>query len=274
MHFKQMLSQKTGLAESLLPAGYQQIGKILLLNLKPESAKYKKQIGEAVLELVPYSKTVCLNAGKISGKYRKPKIEFLAGEKNFGAEHIEQGCVFSFDVRKIMWSKGNVSERQRIAKIVQAGETVIDFFAGIGYWSIPIGKHSKAKKIYSIEMNPTAVKYLKKNIKLNKIPAGKIVVLKGDCTKQALKVKEKADRIILGLLPSAKFALPSAMKKIKSGGTIHYEGIAEEGKENILFEEVLAEAKKQEKKAKLLNAQKVKSYAPHRNHYTLDVRID
>ena len=32
-----------------------------------------------------------------------------------------------------MWSKGNNNERLRIAKLVGAGERVIDMFAGIGY---------------------------------------------------------------------------------------------------------------------------------------------
>ena len=40
-------------------------------------------------------------------------------------------------------------------------------FAGIGYFSLPIGKHSNPEKIYSIELNPVSYTFLEKNIKLN-----------------------------------------------------------------------------------------------------------
>lgn len=33
-----------------------------------------------------------------------------------------------------MWSKGNNNERIRIAKLVEDNETIIDMFAGIGYF--------------------------------------------------------------------------------------------------------------------------------------------
>lgn len=274
MAFKNALKKSLKIEKELeefLPSGIQILGQIGILNLKKEVLPLKKKIAQAVMEEIPRLKTICMYSGAVSGKYRKPKVEYISGEKKFEAIHTEQECKFLFDVRKIMWSKGNIAERQRIAEVVKEGEVVIDFFAGIGYWSIPIAKHSKAKKIYAIEMNPSAFKYLKKNIELNKAEE-RIEAVKGDCTKKALELEE-ADRIILGILPSAKFALPTALKKIKTGGILHYEGIAEERKETQLFKEVEEEALKQGKNATLLKAQKVKSFSPHKNHYTLDVEI-
>ncbi len=41
---------------------------------------------------------------------------------------------FKLDLKKVMWSKkGNNNERIRI-KLVEDNETVIDMFAGIGYF--------------------------------------------------------------------------------------------------------------------------------------------
>ena len=85
-----------------------------------------------------------------------------------------------------MWAKGNNQERFRIAKLVKKGETVLDMFAGIGYFSIPIGVHSQAEKIYSIEINPNSYHFLKRNIELNKInkKAGyeRMNAILGDCS--------------------------------------------------------------------------------------------
>src|SRR3989344_2273513 len=66
---------------------------------------------------------------------------------------------------KEMFPKGNLFERQRIAKQVKPNEIIIDMFAGIGYFSLGL---KKAKKVYAIEKNPLAYKYLKENILLNK----------------------------------------------------------------------------------------------------------
>ena len=63
----------------------------------------------------------------------------------------ENGCLFKLDLAKVMWSKGNNNERLRIAKLVGDGETVIDMFAGIGYFSIHIAVHSNAKRSFPLK---------------------------------------------------------------------------------------------------------------------------
>ena len=65
-----------------------------------------------------------------------------------------------------MFAKGNVSERKFLPTLVHKDEIIVDMFAGIGYFSLGIGKYSKASKIYSIELNPESYKYLDINIKL------------------------------------------------------------------------------------------------------------
>ncbi|WP_341537002.1 hypothetical protein [Methanosarcina barkeri] len=46
-----------------------------------------------------------------------------------------------------MYSKGNLEERKRMSKLGE-GEIVVDMFAGIGYFSIPMAVHSRPKKDY------------------------------------------------------------------------------------------------------------------------------
>jgi len=278
MAFKELLQKElsgklTGEQLGLLPSGYQQIENIIVIKLKPELQESKKEIAKAIAELFPYARTI-MQIKEIKGKNRQPKIEFLAGAKEFLVNYRENSCVFQFDVRKIMWSKGNRAERERIAKLPKEGEIVMDFFAGIGYWTVPILKAGKAAKVIAFEHNPIAAKFLRKNLELNKIRPEKFQVVEGETEKNAAKFPEgSADRILMGLIPAPKFALPSALQCIKSNGTIHYEGTAVEGMPEGLFKDVLEECAKAGCSAELLNAQKVKDYAPRVAHYTLDCRI-
>ncbi|MDO8647514.1 MAG: methyltransferase [Candidatus Diapherotrites archaeon] len=257
----------------LLPSGYQQIENITIIKLKPELQKFKKEIAKKIMEIFPYVKTV-MQIKQINGKFRQPKIEFLLGAKNFLVNYRENNCIFQFDVRKIMWSKGNRSERERIAKLPAEGEIIMDFFAGIGYWTVPILKAGKAKKVIAFEHNPEAVKWLKKNLELNKIKPEKYEIIPGETEKETMKFpKASADRILMGLIPAPKFALGAALHCIKNNGIIHYEGTAVEGKPEELFKDVQEACEKAKCKADLLNAQIVKDYAPKIVHYTLDIKI-
>src|SRR3972149_7744046 len=148
--------------KKFLPRSYSLVGKVLVLRLNKNILKYKKKIGGACLHILPYVHTVVLEKG-IEGETRKPKIEILAGCKEHDSTQTimkEHGCQFLLDVSKVMWSKGNKSERERMMQLAKGNETVVDMFAGIGYFSIFLAK--KAKKVFALEINPQAVEYLQK----------------------------------------------------------------------------------------------------------------
>src|SRR3989344_2277666 len=191
MPFKEQLKEK--LKEQikedkleLLPAGFQRIGDIIILNLKKELLEHKKEIGRVVGEMFKV-KTVCNRTGEIIGEFREPQIEVIYGDKNTETIVIENGCKYKFDASKIMFAKGNLNERVRIAGLVKKGEIVVDMFAGIGYFTLNIGRAGKAKKVYSIEKNPVSFKYLQENIKLNHIH--NVEAINGDC-------KEEVDKLV------------------------------------------------------------------------------
>ena len=58
----------------------------------------------------------------VHGDYRLRKHIHLAGEERSETIYKEHGCLFKIDVSKIMWAKGNVSERKRIASVVRENE--------------------------------------------------------------------------------------------------------------------------------------------------------
>ena len=275
---KQLLQRelKKGLSDeelSLLPSSYQKIGDIVIVNLKKEVLKHEKEIGQILLENIPKTRVVCRRTGFIIGQTRKPQVKVIAGDKNTETIHKEHGISYKLDVSKIMFAKGNLTERKRLVNQVKDSEVIVDMFGGIGYFSVGLGKFSKAKKIYTIEINPTAYDYLWENIKLNKVE-DKVIPILGDCKKEAVKLGRIADRIIMGLLPSPKEYLPAAMKIIKNKRIIHYHStLGKNESYEKLLQEIKSIAKKEGFRVELLRWKKVKSYAPKVDHVVLDCEI-
>lgn len=274
---KAKLSGKINIDLNKLPSGFQRIGDIIILSLDKEFDNYKKEIGEAVLKIFKV-RSVCNKYGEIKGEFREPQIEVIAGSENTLVDHVEHGIKYRFDIRKVMFAKGNLSERVRYPKLIKDGEIVLDMFAGIGYFSLPMGKLSKPKKIYSIEINPISFNFLKENIKLNNI--NNIEAINGDNREiidELVKKGIKADRVIMGYLPPPKEFLPWALKIIRRKGILHYEDILTVGREKVESDKVIKMisdvAKDYGFKVKLLHLQDVKSYGPKKHHYVFDILV-
>ncbi len=96
-------------------------------------------------------------------------------------------------------------------------------FAGVGCFSIIMATHSEAEKIYSIDINPVAVRYMQENILLNRVES-KVGVIQGDARKIiAGKLRKVADRVLMPLPEKAYECLDSAVLVLKpTGGWIHY----------------------------------------------------
>ncbi len=288
MSFKQTFAEKTGISKEKMPSSCQIVGNIMLLKfMKIKTLKEKKKIARAALELYPRIKTVC-EIKSIGGEFREPKITKLAGN-DFVTTHKEHGILYKMDVSKVMFSKGNLFERNRIINQVNPDETIVDMFAGIGYFSLGLAK--KAGKIYAIEKNPVAYKYLKENIVLNKIK--NIEPILGDNRK--IKLEGVADRIVMGYFPNTDRFLKYALRFAKKKCIIHYHNLYKEHDLCSGFKpraSVFAEAKHNltpsanelwekplnELKAlgtfKILNKKIVKSIAPRMYHVVVDVKVE
>ncbi len=252
---------------------YQQIGNILIFN------KINKKEAKKFLKKFPYIKTICVRTGKIKSQFRQPQLKVLISRvksKKTETIHHESGIFYKFDVKKIMFAKGNINERHRIAKIAKKSEIIVDMFAGIGYFSLPLAKCTETK-VYAIELNPRAYYYLLENIKLNKLK--NIKAIKGNCSKIVPKLAKqvKADRILMGLLPSPYRYLNAAFQIAKKKTKIYYSCLIEKKNKkrriNNLIKKINLIASKYKLKIKLLRAVKVKSYSPAFDHYVLDLQI-
>ena len=212
-------------------------------------------------------KTV-VKLGNISGKKREPEIEILAGSQT-ETIHKENGCLFKLDVAKVMWSKGNINERLRIAKLIQDNENVLDMFAGIGYFTIPAAVHAKPKCIHAIEINPISFKYLNENMKLNKVENIVKPVL-GDS--MVLAPNYKVDRVLMGYIGNTQDFIKPAIKALNNEGIIHYH---ESVPEKIKSERPISRIKEAAKgmSVELLNEKVIKKYSPGVVHLVIDVKI-
>lgn len=263
---KQALRPELGEKINSLRGGWEVVGEVLILELPPE-LDAKKIIGKKFLELFPRIKTV-LNRVEIAHEFRKPLVEIIAGSKT-ETVHRENYCLFKLDASKIMFSAGNMGERKRMANISNPSEVVVDMFAGIGYFSIPVAKHSKPKRVFSIEKNPVAFEYLKENIKLNKLRNVEPVL--GDCREVA--PKNVVDRVIMGYFFEQEKFLPAAVNALKKKGVIHYHDLAMKKEIPSRVEEVRAALKKLGCEANLIEKRIVKSYAPIRWHAVFDFEV-
>lgn len=204
----------------------------------------------------------------IQGTKREPVYRILYGSET-ETINKENGCLFKLDLAKVMWSKGNNNERLRIAKLVRDDETVIDMFAGIGYFSIPIGVHSNAKRVHAIEINPNSYHYLCENIKLNKLD--NITPILGDCMVETPKLK--ADRILMGYVKTTHHYLKVAIDSLNEGGILHYhETVPEKLIDSRPIDRIVAQAG--DRDVELLKINRIKKYSPGVQHVVIDARIN
>ena len=243
---------------------WKKIGDILILDNKftVQSDTQLKELSDK------HNVKTIMKVDHIYGTKREPVIKLLYGNDT-ETINKENGCLFKLDLKKVMWSKGNNNERIRIAKLGEDNETVIDMFAGIGYFSIPIGVHSNAKQIYSIEINPNSFHYLKENIKLNKI--SNITPLLGDCIN--ITPDYKADRIIMGYVKTTHHYLKVAIDSLNKGGVIHYHETVPEKLMDIRPINRIKELAG-DRQVEFLKLNKVKKYSPGVFHVVCDARIN
>jgi tRNA wybutosine-synthesizing protein 2 len=255
-----------------LPDKWEKVGNILTIKLLSDFEGYESVIGKEYAEILN-CKTVLSNSGGITGELRKPNVKIIYGSKNTETIHKENKIRFKLDPQKIMFSSGNLDERIRMSTISNKSETIVDLFAGIGYFTLPIAVRSKPKKIFAIEKNPVSYNYLCQNISLNNV-IDIVEPIKGDNRKVA--PRNVANRVIMGYIGNTKKFLPAAIKCLKNEiGIIHFH---EKYPEKIFFDKAMKQIsriiEKNNRIPKILNYKQVKSYAPGINHYVFDIGIE
>ena len=254
-----------------LPRKWEKIGDVLVIKLSPSLDSYASLIGKSYARHL-YCETVLLDTGGITGQYREPMIHHIYGKKQTETLHRENGIKYYLDPQQIMFSSGNMDERIRMGSISNPTETVIDLFAGIGYFTIPMAVYSKPKKIIACEINPTAYHYLEKNIEANKVQ-DIIEQRLGDSRDVA--PKDSADRVIMGYIQKTRALLPTAIESLRNHrGIIHYhDTFPDRSIPQIPIDMIQQYCTRYQRVAHLEYYHRIKSYAPGVSHYVFDINI-
>jgi tRNA G37 N-methylase Trm5 len=151
------------------------------------------------------------------GLKRQSRLTLLRGGDGWVTVR-ENGVAYSLDITRVMYSRGNVTEKARMGRVRAAGEVVVDLFVGIGYFTIPLlvcgavvveavqclcgssgvdcgDKHSKATvaftvavsmqvhagaaHVHAVDHNDDALECLRRNVALNRV-ADRVTIHAGD----------------------------------------------------------------------------------------------
>ena len=202
---------------------YDIVGNIAIVRLTEKSEKYRKEIADAIMEIHKNVKTVLAQTSPVDGEFRTRALKCIGGEARSLTIHVESKCKFLVDLEKCYFSPRFSHERMRVARQVANGEIVVNMFAGVGCFSFLIAKHSKPSKVYSIDVNPAAVQFMRENVRLNGA-YGVVVPMIGDSKNIIEKgLQGIADRVLMPLPEKAFEYLPVALSTLKkTGGLVHY----------------------------------------------------
>jgi tRNA wybutosine-synthesizing protein 2 len=228
--------------------------------LKMDRSDEEQRLGQIYAEILGV-KTVVVDEG-ISGIKRRPSVRKIYGD---GTETVtrENGIIYRLDVTKVMFSSGNKKERMRMGSVVREEERILDMFAGIGYFSVPMGKIAE---VFSCEVNEDAFHYLRENIRLNKASVKPFL---GDNRDVVPNLNTKFDRIVMGYLKDTYEFLPTALSALKDVGTIHYHEAFRDKEDALTRVKSICEGCGRDIRA--IRENRIKSIAPRVEHYVFDL---
>lgn len=255
--------------EGELPTSFDIVGSIILLKLPESLFRYRKQIGQALLETHPHIRTVCL-VDPVAGEHRTRNITVIAGENRTLTTHTEYGLAFQVDVASAYFSPRLATERKRIAAQVKKGEVVVDLFTGVAPFAIMIARFAKPKAVYAVDKNREAIDLARQNVKLNHV-LDIVEVVHGDAKDAGKILPVKADRIIMNLPFSAYNFFSVALSIAASECKVHYYDIIreEEIEGRIISLKDIAQTHGYSLTQVLVH--KIKSYAPREFYIGLDI---
>ena len=207
----------------LVSKSFDVIGDIGIIELSPTAEPYEKIIAEALMKVHKNVKSVYSKAGPITDNQRLRPLHHVLGANRTVTIHRELGCRFKIDISKAFFSPRLSSEHQRVAEQVQAGECVVDMFAGVGPFSILIAKRLGDVRIHAIDANPEAANLIRENAKMNKVQ-DRLMVWTGDArTVVKNNLLRMATRVIMNHPSQAMEFLEPACEALRhNGGIVHY----------------------------------------------------
>ncbi len=252
-----------------LPSSYDVIGDIVLIKLPEELKSYKGEIGNALLETHKNVNTVLEDRG-VHGEFRIREVDHIAGQQKTEAVYREHGAEFEVDVERAYFSPRLGTERWRVVKKVNPDEEVLDMFAGVGPYTVLIGKNVDVSHIYSIDLNPEAIEYLEKNVRRNGIE-DIVTIFEGDAEEIAPELS--CDRIIMNLPHSSKSFIEPSLDAAKDKAVLHYYEIIEEENREQSLEDLLELIQKKGYEPEVDEEREVRTYSATKVQMAYDIEV-
>lgn len=255
----------------VLPTSFDIVGDLVVIKIPPDLRVYGPAIADAILKVHKNIKGVFHDDG-VQGPFRIRNLIPIAGVTRTKTVHTEFATPIAVDLSRAYFSPRLANEHDRVARMVQHGEIVVDATAGVGPFALMIGKARRAQKVYAIDLNPDAIALLKENVATQRIQ-DKVEVIEGDAA-QALETVPAFDRAIVNLPQGGEEILMAAAKRAKPGAVIHYYRVwAEEERDTqlqALLEHLRTEAGRS---AEMIERHVVHAYSPTDRLFAIDLRV-
>lgn len=255
----------------LAPAKWEQHGDVLVLRLPDELLPHGETVARAFADVLGL-KAVLHDAAGVSGELREMRARLLLGTDPV-ATHVENGVRYRFDASRVMFSSGNLHERMRVASLPVRGESVVDMFAGIGYFTLPLAVHARPARIHALEKNPVSHRHLVENVRLNGVE-DVVEPWLGD--NRDFQPEGVAHRVLMGYFPGTQAFLPKALRLLRpEGGILHYHNTAHAQRwTEELTRQVFDAAMDRGWAAEVLEARVVKTHSPGVVHAVMAVKVE
>lgn len=247
---------------------YKVLGEVVLLRLRP--GQDEREALRYVEARHPGARWVLAYEG-VEGPLRRPRVRLLRGEEPVVTVYREAGVEYELDAANLMLSLGNKFERLRTAAAVREWEVVVDMFAGVGQFTIPIAVHARPLRIHSIEINPEAYRFLVRNVRRNGVE-DLVETRLGDCRDVVRGLGAVADRVIMGYFGGTVDFLPYALSVLRpSGGVVHVHEVVRHEEVERFVGEVVMRARVLGYDALPVWVRTVKSYSADQVHVAVDL---
>ncbi|MDY6819252.1 MAG: class I SAM-dependent methyltransferase family protein [Halobacteriales archaeon] len=256
-----------------VPNSWAVIGDVVLIQL--EGCSQPDVVASELLAL--HDAETVLDRNGIDGEHREPDVEVVAGSGETETIHREHGTAYALDLATVMFSPGNKAERARMGEIVDPDDRVLDMFAGIGYFTLPMARAGAA--VTAIERNPTAFRYLIENAKLNEVES-RIQSYRADCRDviawhhdPEIDVDVTADRVVMGYYDAYEY-LDAALPVVAAGGIVHMHAVTPDA---LLWERprerLRSAAADCGRAVEILEERTIKTHSEGVYHVVIDARI-
>ncbi|MHA1712778.1 MAG: class I SAM-dependent methyltransferase [Candidatus Ranarchaeia archaeon] len=258
---------------SRIPKRWYKLGDVLIIHLDTTLMEHAMDIAKCFECNVPHVRVVAVRTGPTLTWKRTPSIVRISGHGPNETVHKENYCKFFLDPFKILFSRGNIQERKRMAHIVKPHETVVDMFACVGQFSIPIAVHAYPGRVYAIEKNPLAYEYLVKNIAANDVAEIVTPIFGDSAARTPVRI---ADRVIMGLIPPDPLPyIGCAIHAIRDRGFIHFHGsYHKRNYKSALISRLSSLPENLKQRIEIREIRVVKKYAPNILHTVADILVN